>query len=121
VRSAGLGTQPGWRAHPRVIARCQDLGIDVHRHASTPVTPAMVDAADVIFVMEVAHLVEMTRRFFRARRKTFLLTSLAPGIERDIVDPVDKPDAEVDACLEHLTQALEPLIAACDGRHEARR
>jgi protein-tyrosine phosphatase len=110
VRSAGLGTVPGWRAHPRVIARCQALGIDIRGHASVAVTADMIRKADVVFVMEVAQLVDMTRRFFGARRKTFLLTSLAPDVPMDIADPAGKPDAEVDACMDHVARALDPVI-----------
>jgi len=110
VRSAGLGTVPGWRAHPRIIARCQALGIDVRAHASVAVTAEMLREADVVFVMEVAQLVDMTRRFFTARRKTFLLTSLAPDVPMDIADPAGKPDPEVDACVNHVARALEPVI-----------
>jgi glycosyltransferase involved in cell wall biosynthesis/protein-tyrosine-phosphatase len=121
VRSAGLGTQPGWRAHPRVIARCADLDIDVRAHASRPVTPELVADADVVLVMEVAHLVEMTRRFPIARWKTFLLTTLAPGVPMDIEDPAGKPDAEVDACLDHVRGALTPLIRALHAREGAAR
>jgi protein-tyrosine-phosphatase len=116
VRSAGLGTEPGWRAHPRVIVRCQDLNIDVRRHASAAVTARMVRAADIVFVMEVAHLVAVTRRFPFARRKTFLLTSLAPQVAMDIVDPAGKPDREVDACLDHVARALEPVISVLARR-----
>jgi len=110
IRSAGLGTEPGWRAHPRVIARCAALNIDVRGHASVAVTAEMVRAADVVFVMEVAQLVDMTRRFPSARRKTFLLTCLAPDVPMDIQDPAGKADAEVDACLDHVARALKPLV-----------
>jgi protein-tyrosine-phosphatase len=110
IRSAGLGTVPGWPAHPRVVTRCAALDIDVRGHASVAVTAAMIEAADVVFVMEVAQLSEVTRRFWLARRKTFLLTSLAPEVPMDIEDPAGKPDATVDACLDHVGRALKPLI-----------
>jgi protein-tyrosine-phosphatase len=120
VRSAGLGTQPGWRAHPRVIERCRALDIDLRAHASVAVTAEMMRAADVVFVMEVAHLVAVTRRFPIARRKTLLLTCLAPGVPMEIEDPAGKPDAAVDACLDHVARALEPLVAAfVHGRRAA--
>jgi protein-tyrosine-phosphatase len=120
VRSAGLGTQPGWRAHPRVIARCHALGIDIRGHASVPVTAIMVRAADVVFVMEVSHLVEVTRRFFGARRKTLLLTCLAPDVPQDIEDPAGKADPEVDACMDHVARALTPLIDVLAARDRPR-
>jgi protein-tyrosine-phosphatase len=119
IRSAGLGTQPGWRAHRRVIERCKTLSIDARSHASVAVTAGMMRAADVVFVMEVAHLVAVTRQFPTARRKTFLLTCLAPHVPMDIADPAGKPDAAVDACLDHVTRALEPIIDVLGRRGHA--
>jgi protein-tyrosine-phosphatase len=116
IRSAGLATEPGWRAHPRVVARCQALNIDVRSHRSVAVTAEMIKAADVVFVMEVSQLVAMTRRFLGARRKTFLLACLASDVPMDIEDPAGKPDPEVDACLDHVTRALEPVIGVLVGR-----
>jgi protein-tyrosine-phosphatase len=70
----------------------------------------MVSTADIVLVMEVAHLVAVTRRFFGARRKTFLLTCLAPEVPMEITDPVGKDDALVDACLDHIVRALQPIV-----------
>lgn len=117
IRSAGLATEPGWRAHPRVVARCQALNIDIRNHRSIAVTAELVKAADVVFVMEVSQLVAMTRRFLSARRKTFLLACLAPDVPMDIEDPAGKPDPEVDACLDHVARALEPVIDVLVGRN----
>jgi protein-tyrosine-phosphatase len=110
IRSAGLGTQPGWRAHPRVMARCRELRIELAGHASAAATESMVRAADVVLVMEVSHLVGVTRRFFAARRKTFLITSLAPEVPMEIADPAGQDDATVDACLDHVARAVKPMI-----------
>jgi protein-tyrosine-phosphatase len=70
----------------------------------------MIRTADLVFVMEVSQVTAMTRRFPGARSKTFLLTSLAPDVARDIEDPAGKPDGEVDACLDHVARALKPVI-----------
>jgi low molecular weight protein-tyrosine phosphatase len=119
IGSAGLGTEPGWRAHPRVVERCRALNIDVRTHASVAVTDAMMRAADVVFVMEVAQLVAVTRRFPTARGKTFLLTCLAPDVAMDIPDPAGKPDAVVDACLDHVARAVTPIIDVLVRRESA--
>jgi protein-tyrosine phosphatase len=112
IASAGLTTQPGWCAHPRVVIRARELHIDLSRHASVAVTPAMLRAADLVLVMDVGQLAEVTRRCPRARRKTFLLTSLAPDVPLEIPDPAGTDDATVDACLEHVTRAVRPLLEA---------
>jgi len=119
IRSAGLGTEPGWRAHPRVVERCAALNIDVRTHASVAVTAAMMRSADVVFVMEVAHLVAVTRRYPTARRKTFLLTCLAPDVPMDIEDPAGKPDAEVDGCLDLVARAVKQIIDVLGHRESA--
>jgi protein-tyrosine phosphatase len=119
VRSAGLGTEPGWRAHPRVVARCAALGIDVRAHGSVAATAPILRSADVVFVMEIAQLVDVTRRFPGARRKTFLLSTLAADVPVDIADPAGKADPEVDACLDLVAQAVTPLVAGLTVRDGA--
>jgi len=116
IRSAGLETVPGWRAHPRAVARCAALNIDLRGHASVAVTAAMVAAADVVLVMEVSQAVVVSRRFPRARRKTFLLSCLEPDVPLDIADPAGKDDATTDACLDHIARALKPVIGLMSER-----
>ena len=110
VRSAGLETVPGWRAHPYVRTRCEDLQIDLSGHSSVAVTDAMVETADVVLVMEVFQLVVVSRRFHGARRKTFLLSCLAPDVSLEIRDPAGKDEAALDACLDQIARALRPVI-----------
>jgi protein-tyrosine-phosphatase len=76
----------------------------------------MVKTADVVLVMEVSQLIAVARRFFRARRKTFLLSCLAPDVPMEIEDPAGREDAVVDACLDHIARALEPVIAIMTDR-----
>jgi len=102
-----------------VIARCQDLNIDLRNHSSVAVTETMVRTADVVLVMEVPQLVAVRRRFFRARRKTFLLTCLAPDMPMEVEDPAGKDEAAVDACLSHIAQALKPMIEIIIDRDTA--
>src|SRR5438132_4386120 len=111
IRSAGLATEPGWRPHPRVTARCAALDIDLNGQSSVPVTQTMLKAADVVLVMEVPQLIAAIRRFSRVRRRTFLLSSLAPDAPLEIEDPAGKEETAVDACLDHIARALKPVIA----------
>jgi protein-tyrosine-phosphatase len=70
----------------------------------------MVETADVVLVMEVSQLVVVGRRFPGARRKTFLLSSLAPDVPMEIGDPAGKDEAVLNACLDHIAQAMKPMI-----------
>ncbi len=109
IVSAGLDTRPGRPADPRAMITAEQLGVDLTRHTSTPVTAEMVETAEVIFVMEVWQLLELKRRFHRAVGKTFLLTTLSPEVPRDIPDPMFKDDAAFGGCFEQITQAVRPL------------
>jgi protein-tyrosine-phosphatase len=116
IRSAGLATESGWRPHPRVMARCSALNIDLRDHSSVVVTETMVETADIVLVMEVSQLIFVGRRFPRALRKTFLLACLAPEVPMEVEDPVGKDDAAVDACLDHIARALKPVIEIIANR-----
>jgi protein-tyrosine-phosphatase len=110
IRSAGLETVPGWRAHPYVGAYAANLQIDLRGHSSALATKTMVAAADVVLVMEVSQLVVVRRRFPGTRRKTFLLSALAPDVPLEIRDPNGKDEATFDACLDQIARALKPVI-----------
>lgn len=83
------------------------------------VTETMVRAADVVLVMEVSQLVVVGRRFRGARRKTFLLSSLAPDMPMEIPDPAGKDEAVVEACLDDIARALKPVIEIIGDRDTA--
>ena len=76
----------------------------------------MLKAADVVLVMEVPQLIAVIRRFPRVRRRTFLLSSLAPDVPLEIEDPAGKEETAVDACLDHIARALKPVIAIMTDR-----
>jgi protein-tyrosine-phosphatase len=117
IRSAGLDAVPGWRAHRHAVSVAMKRGLDLRDHRTTGVTAEAVEAADLIFVMEFAHVVEMRRRFPGARPKTFLLTCLAPGAPLEIADPWDQAEAVVETCFALMIVALEPIARAVAERH----
>jgi len=116
VRSAGLETVAGWPAHPQVRARCAGLHLDLGDHASAIATRTMVDGADVILVMEVSQLVVVWRRFPGARRKTYLLSSLAPDVPLEIPDPAGQGEAAVETCLDQVARAVERMLGIITDR-----
>jgi protein-tyrosine phosphatase len=112
VGSGGLGAVAGWRAHRHAITAAARRGLDLRDHRAVGLTAETVGAADVIFVMEAAHLVSMRRRFPDARPKTFLLTCLAPEVTLEIRDPWDEPEVVVHGCFDQIVAALEPIARA---------
>jgi len=118
IVSAGLYTGPGRPADPRAVMKAKPLGVDLSCHTSLPLTPELVERADVIFVMEAWQILEMRNRYSQAWRKTFLLTSLYPQMSRDIPDPMFKGDDAYATCFDQIILAVRSLSVSvrCDSR-----
>lgn len=109
VRSGGLGAVAGKPSHPSAVLTATKQRIDLTDHHAAPLDAQIVRTSDVIFVMEVRHLLEMRRRFPEAAAKTFLLTCLAAETPLEIQDPYDGDLSRFEACFEHITRAVRPI------------
>ncbi len=56
VMSAGTFAMPGSRATPQGVDALRELGIDLTRHRSRPLSVELIHQADVIFTMGYSHL-----------------------------------------------------------------
>ncbi len=88
VRSAGTGARTGDPASPPSVAVAAAHGIDLSEHRSRQLTPELVRAADVVLVMEPAHLTAV-RALGAAPGRSHLLSEWpAPGApELQVSDP----------------------------------
>jgi len=109
IASAGLAAMPGRPAHPTALRKAAERSIDLSSHAASRLERTAVANSDVIFVMDIAQLLDVRRRFPEARARTFLLTSLAPETPLEIRDPVDGDESVFHACFDHITRAVRPL------------
>ena len=55
VGSAGTSTPPGLPASVHSVTACRELGIDISGHQSRPLSPALINEADLILTMEAHH------------------------------------------------------------------
>ena len=110
IASAGLEAMPGRPAHPTALVTAAARRVDLSAHAASPLDPEVVAKSDAIFVMEIPQLVELRRRFPEARAKTFLLSCLAPDTPLEIRDPVDGDESVFQACFDHISQAVHPVV-----------
>jgi protein-tyrosine-phosphatase/predicted ATP-grasp superfamily ATP-dependent carboligase len=114
--SAGFVRTTG-RKTPRWVAKlAAEHGVDLTRHRSRVLTRPMVEAADVIFVMDHRNYREVVGRFPTARAKTHFLGAFAGDDEVEIVDPYsDDPYSEREQsarrCYHKLMRALDGLRA----------
>jgi protein-tyrosine phosphatase len=109
VASAGLAAVPGRPAHPLAVERGRSANLDLRRHAATRLTTASLEQADVVLVMETAHLVRMRRSFPGHRGKTFLLTCASRETPPEVRDPDGCERPVFEACFDHIERALQPL------------
>lgn len=112
IASAGLEAMPGRPPHPTALRMAGSRRIDLSSHSASRLDSAAVATSDVIFVMDVPQLLMLRQRFPEARAKTFLLSSLAPETALEIHDPVDGDDPVFEACFDHITRAVDPVIGA---------
>lgn len=111
IASAGLEAVPGRSPHPTALLTAAARRVDLSSHAASPLDPGLVAKSDAIFVMEIPQLVELRRRFPEARAKTFLLSCLAPETPLEITDPVDGDESVFQACFDHITRAVRPVVS----------
>jgi L-malate glycosyltransferase len=115
IASAGLEATPGRAPHPTALLTAAACRVDLRSHVASPLDPELVAKSDVIFVMEIPHLLAMQRRFSQARAKTFLLSCLAPEMPLEIRDPVDGDELVFQACFDHISRAVRPLVRVLSG------
>lgn len=89
VGSAGVSTMDGLPANEAAVVALEELGLDASGHRSRLLTPALVDAADLIVVMTRTHQRIVLGQFPKARSKVVLLNAFN-GARRneDVEDPI---------------------------------
>lgn len=90
VLSAGVWAEPGFEASVGSVAVMGQRGLDLTTHRSQPVTPELLDRADIVLVMEEAHRRSLFYLSPRHLGKVFLLTEMA-GQHEDVADPYGGP------------------------------
>lgn len=111
ISSAGLDTLPGKEAYFLATIAARNYGINLGHHRTTVVSAELVARADVILVMEVAHLEQLLVMFPEAKRKTFLLGHFASEQPlNDIQDPYGGTPEEFARCYSILSAACEGFL-----------
>lgn len=109
IASAGLEALPGRPPHPTALRTAAAHQVDLSSHAASRLDRDIVAASDVIFVMDIPQLLALRQRFPEARRKTFLLATLAPETPLEVRDPIDGDESVFQACYDHITRAVRPV------------
>lgn len=101
VESAGIAATDGARVEPAALAVLDRHGIDADAHVARRLDREMIDAADLVLVMERDHLEYICSELPSATGKTFLLGKWQGGFE--VPDPFGKSRET----FEHVYRAVE--------------
>lgn len=119
-RSAGLDTTQGHDAYPLAKSASRKYDVDLDHHQTTPMTMDMVAWADLILVMETAHVVSLDSMAPAARSKTFLLGHFASQATTDIRDPYEGTPEEFFRCYAIIADSCDGFLAQIAGPGPAR-
>ncbi len=118
VQSAGLSALGGTPAADNAIRVAGEHGMDLTQHEAQPLTPQLVEWADLILGMSTSHLIGVAE--LGGGEKVALITDFVegPGLGRPIEDPIGGDAAtyraaftEIERAVEAILQRLEPILA----------
>ncbi|HJX33846.1 MAG TPA: hypothetical protein VJ373_01590 [Desulfatiglandales bacterium] len=112
VSSAGVSAFNGMPADPEMVNYLSQLGLSSDNLGSRPVTKEDVDHADLILVMEKAHLQIIIDQWPEVKGKVELLGRyIAPdGSEDNIIDPFGKSPYYYRLARSQITLAVKSLV-----------
>ncbi len=108
VLSAGTAGFAGLPATPEARETARARGLDLSRHRSRPLTPALVDEAEQVFTAEAAHRASILAFAPEAAEKVRLLDSSG----RDVPDPFGGSAAAYARAAAQMEKAVRERIAA---------
>ena len=87
VSSAGLAATPNLPASLEARIVTSELGADLSRHQSQPLTPETANQADLILVMTEAHREHLRSQFPEVAHRVYLINELGTSKVHDVCDP----------------------------------
>jgi protein-tyrosine-phosphatase len=111
VFSAGISAAAGSPVSPHAVLVAKEHGVDLAGRKSTPLTPELVEHADLILVMEPRHREQILSIVPSARERTHVVTDLAPraGLG-EIPDPFGGPLEDYRKHLGELSAVLAEAL-----------
>jgi protein-tyrosine phosphatase len=118
--SAGISTKQAARPPREACDAGAVYGVGLSDHRPQTLTRELMEAFDLIVVMEATQLERLRRSYPDAAARVVLLSLFDPeatgGYERcNIADPFSRPRAEFDACYRRIDRATAKLLAELDS------
>ena len=118
VQSAGFHPKDKRPADPNMVKTAKQQQIDMQNCTSLTVDLQMLETADLIFVMEVDHLLKLFAIYPQVKNKTYLLGSLDKDITKplEISDPYGKTADEYQQCFMQIESCVGYLTDITKNR-----
>ena len=109
VKSAGVMTVAGLLPTQETVLLLEEVGVDIKKHRSLPLTPDIIRKSDIILGFTPFHVQSAIRLSDEARGKTFMLKEYVGGDPRRarIQDPMG-------CTLEVYRRVFNEITKACD-------
>lgn len=119
IRSAGFHREAGRPADPVMIEVCGEHDLDMRNWSSRSLNKELVDAADIILVMEVAQVKRITQDYPAASDRTFLLGLATTGVDTytDIADPFGLAKASYEQCFREVVACCRKVLSIIPVTH----
>jgi protein-tyrosine-phosphatase/predicted ATP-grasp superfamily ATP-dependent carboligase len=113
IDSAGFHPVENRDVDPVMLEVAAENGLDLSGSSSRQVTPEMLNTADIIFVMELKHLLAIQEVCKESLSRTFILGYAAEEAtgRSDIPDPYGKTRRDYKSCYDQLVCCLDSLKA----------
>jgi len=111
VDSAGFHHEAGRPADATMTEVAAEVGVDMLEWCSKTLTAAMIEKADAIFVMELAHRRRLLQAFPETEGRVFLLGmgSSRTAAGGEIADPYGKSRSHYETALNQVTNAVDAI------------
>ncbi len=111
IQSAGFHPKSQRPADPNMIKVAKEQHCDMSRWSSHSLTENLLSTADLIFVMEIEHIIKLTKLYPKQRAKIYLLSSLDADEQTplEINDPYGGTLNEYRRCFEQIKSCIDQL------------
>jgi len=106
VRSAGVFASAGSPATPEAVAAVRDMGFDIPRHTSTPLSREMLADADVVFTLTQGHRQNVLSIDPTAANRILVLDPSG----QDVPDPIGQPQDAYTRTAQRIKQLVEKRL-----------
>ncbi|RBI64685.1 low molecular weight phosphotyrosine protein phosphatase [halophilic archaeon] len=116
VTSAGFVDTEGRESPDPAVSVARDHGVDLADHRSQRVSERLLDAGDLVLLMDAWNYRDLKREFPAALEKTCFLKAFDPGTDFEIADPYGDDPEEFRAVYDEVTDSVDELVDALAER-----